>query len=126
MSAVSSVNLLSVTIAILPNEAAITRIVGALLMEQSDEWAVQRARYMTLETMAPLSDNPIVMLSAVPAHDRLKLTPKNAGNDPSYTISRDTTEKWDHPSLGASRHSAFGAKGPAHGISLYLWGDLPR
>jgi len=34
-------------------------------MEQSDEWAVQRARYMTLETMAPLSDNPIIMLSAV-------------------------------------------------------------
>ena len=40
--------------------------VGAILMEQSDEWAVQRARYMTLETMAPLSDNPIIMLSAVP------------------------------------------------------------
>ena len=52
--------------AIFPNEAAITRLVGAILMEQSDEWAVQRARYMTLETMAPLSDNPIIMLSAVP------------------------------------------------------------
>jgi len=35
------------------NEAAITRRIGAILMEQSDEWAVQRARYMTLETMAP-------------------------------------------------------------------------
>ena len=53
-------------VGIFPNEAAITRLVGAILMEQSDEWAVQRARYMTLETMAPLSDNPIVMLSAVP------------------------------------------------------------
>jgi transposase-like protein len=51
---------------IFPNEAAITRLVGAILMEQSDEWAVQRARYMTLETMAPFRDNPIVMLSAVP------------------------------------------------------------
>ena len=49
-----------------PNEAAITRLIGAILMEQSDEWAVQRARYMTLETMAPVSDDPIVMLSAVP------------------------------------------------------------
>ncbi|MBX9643513.1 MAG: transposase [Novosphingobium sp.] len=39
---------------------------GMILMEQSDERAVQRARCMTLETMAPLSDNPIVMLSAVP------------------------------------------------------------
>lgn len=53
-------------VGIFRNEAAITRLVGAILMEQSDEWAVQRARYMTLETMAPLSDNPIVMLSAVP------------------------------------------------------------
>jgi len=53
-------------VGIFPNEAAITRLVGAILLEQSDEWAVQRARYMTLETMAPLSDNPIVMLSAVP------------------------------------------------------------
>ncbi|NOW46966.1 hypothetical protein FHW96_003137 [Novosphingobium sp. SG751A] len=35
-------------------------------MEQSDEWAVQRGRYMSLETMAPVNDNPIVMLSAVP------------------------------------------------------------
>jgi len=35
-------------------------------MEQSDEWAVQRARYMTLETMAPISEDPIVILSAVP------------------------------------------------------------
>lgn len=41
-------------------------IVGAILMEQSDEWAVQRACYMTRETMASLSDKPIVMLSAVP------------------------------------------------------------
>ena len=53
-------------VGIFPNEAAITRLIGAILMEQSDEWAVQRARYMTLETMAPLSDNPIIMLSAVP------------------------------------------------------------
>jgi hypothetical protein len=31
----------------------------------NDEWAVQRARYMTLETIAPISDNPIVGLPAV-------------------------------------------------------------
>src|SRR5579863_3412680 len=54
-------------VGIFPNETAVTRLIGAILMEQSDEWAVQRARYMTLETMAPVSDNPIVMLSAVPA-----------------------------------------------------------
>ena len=44
---------------IFPNDAAITRLVGALLLEQNDEWAVQRARYMTQETMVPLSDDPM-------------------------------------------------------------------
>ena len=47
---------------IFPNEAAITRLVGAILFEQNDEWAVQRARYMTLETIAPLSDNALIKL----------------------------------------------------------------
>jgi transposase-like protein len=54
-------------VGIFPNEDAITRLVGALLLEQNDEWAIQRARYMTLETIAPVSDDPIVRLSAVPA-----------------------------------------------------------
>lgn len=44
---------------IFPNENAIIRLVAALLLEQNDEWAVQRGRYMSLETIAPLSDDPI-------------------------------------------------------------------
>jgi transposase-like protein len=54
-------------VGIFPNEDAITRLIGAILLEQNDEWAVQRARYMTLETIAPLSDDPIVSLPAVAA-----------------------------------------------------------
>ena len=44
---------------------AIVGLVGALLLEQNDEWAVQRARYMTLETIAPMGDNNLVSLPAV-------------------------------------------------------------
>lgn len=53
-------------VGIFPNENAITRLVGAVLLEQNDEWTVGR-RYMTLESIAPLSDNPTITLSAVAA-----------------------------------------------------------
>jgi putative transposase len=52
-------------IGIFPNDDAIVRLVGALLLEHNDEWAVQRSRYMTLETIAPLSDDPLISLPAV-------------------------------------------------------------
>ena len=44
-------------VGIFPNEATVTRLIRALLLEQNDEWTVQRARYMSLETIAPLSDD---------------------------------------------------------------------
>jgi transposase-like protein len=54
-------------VGIFPNEDAVIRLVGAILLEQNDEWAVQRARYVTLETIAPLSDDALVKLPTIAA-----------------------------------------------------------
>jgi len=51
-------------VGIFPNESAITRLVGALLLEQNDEWQLQR-RYMQLEGLQQLTDNQHARLSAV-------------------------------------------------------------
>jgi putative transposase len=51
-------------VGIFPNEAAITRLVGAMLLEQNDEWALKR-RYMQLEGLQSLVDNQPARLSAV-------------------------------------------------------------
>ena len=54
-------------VGIFPNEAAVVRLIGALLLEQNDEWATQRARYMTLETIAPMSDTAVVIMPELAA-----------------------------------------------------------
>jgi hypothetical protein len=51
-------------------------------MEQNDEWAVPCARYITLETIAPLSDDPVVGLPAVAARPT-RLMPASAAPKPS-------------------------------------------
>jgi transposase-like protein len=43
-------------VGIFPNDRAILRLVGALMLEQNDEWAVSR-RYMSLEAVASLCDD---------------------------------------------------------------------
>jgi putative transposase len=53
-------------VGIFPNEASIRRLVGALLMEQNDEYAIQK-RYMSLESLATMSENPPIRLPAAPA-----------------------------------------------------------
>ena len=54
-------------VGIFPNEDAITRLIGAILIEQNDEWAVQRARYMTLEKLPAMLDDPIIKLPTAAA-----------------------------------------------------------
>ena len=54
-------------VGIFPNEASIKRLVGAILLGQNDEWAVQRSRYMTLESIAPIGDNDTVSLPTLVA-----------------------------------------------------------
>ena len=52
-------------VSIFPNDAAIVRLIGAILLEQNDESAVSR-RYMSLETLAGLCDDPQVSNKAIP------------------------------------------------------------
>lgn len=53
-------------VGIFPNDKAIIRLVGALMLEQSDEWAVSR-RYFSLESLARLADTDPLKLPVVAA-----------------------------------------------------------
>ena len=99
----------SEVVGIFPNEAAITRLIGALLLEQNDEWAAQRARYMGLETIAPSA-----MMSPSACHP---WQPDRAANPAqeqrSYTTARDTIPS-ETPAPGGNLNQVLTKPAAAH------------
>lgn len=51
-------------VGIFPNDAASTRLVGAMLLGQNDEWSLNR-RYMQLEGLQSLGDTAPTRVSAI-------------------------------------------------------------
>lgn len=57
-------------VGIFPKVALIRHLVGAILIEQTEPWTVQRGRYMTLETLAPVCGD--LTVSACTAQRRIR------------------------------------------------------
>jgi putative transposase len=51
-------------VGIFPNERAIIRLVGAMMLEQNDEWSLQQ-RYVQFEGLQSLNESQPARLSAV-------------------------------------------------------------
>jgi hypothetical protein len=104
-------------VGIFPNDEAIVRLVGAILLEQNDEWAVQRARSMTLETMASLSDDPLVgspaELPSIPTPRRISPSPSPELSDGRAGLQEPTAKSRSPSGWTATWSSASRRPAPA-------------
>ena len=76
--------------------ASIIRLVGPIVLEQSDERAVQRAGYMTLDTTACVSNNPSPCSPLSPAYRWLRAQPENTLATGAYTTPQDMIDlEWE-------------------------------
>ena len=73
-------------VGIFPNEVSITRLVGAILMERTEEWAIRRSRYRTLE---PSPSATMMSPSACLPHSRT--------DQPCHAGHRETRNDLHHP-----------------------------
>ena len=69
-------------VGIVPNDAAVTRLVGALMLEASDEWAVTR-RTMSLEALARVVQTDPVSLPITAARSA-RASPKAGAPKPPH------------------------------------------
>jgi transposase-like protein len=76
-------------VGIFPKETAVVRLVGAILLEQSDERANHEAHYITLETIGAVSNTASVSLCAVPASHG---GPARRASSCSYTARWERTD----------------------------------
>jgi hypothetical protein len=74
-------------IGIFPNEAAITRLVGALMLEQNDEWAITR-RYMGLETVRELCNDAILDAAQIASNRLNPAGDQNLHHFPGHYLGR--------------------------------------
>ncbi|MFH6784843.1 MULTISPECIES: IS256 family transposase [Methylobacterium] len=106
-------------VGIFPDEPAIRRLVGALLLEQDDEWAVQRCRTMTLDNIAPIDVDTLVSLPTLVRLIRPALPVIVVGHpQPHHALGHDPPPWVTYPLRPIQR---LRVRSRPHGARLPCW-----